>query len=206
MLRFFYSNGSSAVAAHILLEDVGANYEAVEVDISRDEHRKPAFLAQNPKGRIPVLEAPEGRITENPAILEYIAATHPQSGCMPTGEFAQAQARSLCAYLCATAHVAFAHGHRGSRWATEAASIRDMQSQVSGNLAKCARLLEDQLAFGSWALGVDYSYCDPYLFQFGRWLNTSGVALDAYPRLAAHRRAMLDRTATRKVLAVHGMD
>ena len=205
MLRFFFSKGSSAVAAHILLEEVGADYESVEVDISRGDHLRPGFLSRNPKGRIPVLETPKGRITENPAILEYIAATHPKAGCLPTGDFEQAQARSLCAYLCATAHVAFAHGHRGSRWAAEATSIRDMQSLVSENMAECARLLEAQLTLDPWALGRSYSFCDPYLFQFSRWLISSGVPVEDYARLAAHRRTVLDRPATRKVLALHGV-
>ena len=42
------------LAAHILLEEVGAAYEAIEVSISGGEHRKPEFLDRNPKGRIPV--------------------------------------------------------------------------------------------------------------------------------------------------------
>ena len=109
MLKLYYSKGSSAIAAHILLEEVGADYDAIEVSIAKGAHRNPEFLSRNPKGRIPVLQTPDGVITENPAILEYIATTHPDAGLLPKSAFEQAQARSLAAYLCATVHVAFAH-------------------------------------------------------------------------------------------------
>ncbi len=203
MLTFYFSKGSSALAAHILLHEVGADYDAVEVSIAKGEHKTPEFLARNPKGRIPALGTPEGIITENPAILEHIAATHPQAGMQPKDAFARARARSLCAYLCATAHVASAHGRRGSRWASEEASLRDMRAMVPQNMAACAAFVEDDLAFGPWSIGADYSFADPYLFQFTRWLSNAGVEVEDYPKLAAHRRAILDRPATQAVLALH---
>ncbi len=205
MLKLYYSKGSSAVPAHILLEEVGADYEGIEISIPKGEQRSPAFLAVNPKGRVPVLETPDGILSENPAILEYIAATHPKAGFLPEGPFSQARARSLAAYLCATAHVAFAHLRRGDRWAREDASLQDMKAQVPGNLADCAAHLEQDLAFGPWAFGASYSFCDPYLLQVARWLDMANVPMDPYPGLAAHKSALLARPATRKVLAIHGL-
>lgn len=205
MLKFYYSKGSSALAAHILLGDVGATYDAIEVSIPKGEHCTPEFLQRNPKGRIPVLETPEGILTENAAILEYIAATHPDAGYVPVGTFAQAQARSLAAYLCATAHVAFAHKQRGLRWATQDDCLREMQSLVPRNMAECAAFLESTLDLSPWALGQTYSFCDPYLFLMGRWLAAADVALSDYPRLAAHRDAMLARPATQAALTAHDL-
>lgn len=205
MLKFYYSKSSSAIAAHILLEEVGATYEAIEVPIAEGAHRAPAFLALSPKGRIPVLETAEGVITENPAILEYIAAAHPDAGCQPQSIFGQAQARALAAYLCATAHVAFAHGHRGARWAAQASSHADMTARMPDNLRDCAAFLEGDLAFGPWALGATYSYCDPYLFLMSRMSEIAGVMLADYPKLATHAAAMMQRPATQRVLALHGM-
>ena len=205
MLNFYFSKGSSALAAHILLEEVGAEYNAIEVSIAKAEHQSPEFLRRNPKGRVPLLETLDGIITENPAILEYIAATHPAANCLLEGAFAQAQARSFCAYLCATAHVAAAHRHRGHRWAKAEASIRDMQSTVPRNLMACAEVLEDGLASGQWVMGDTYTMCDPYLFQFSRWLAAAEVQIENYPRLTAHREAMRARAATQTALKAHGL-
>ncbi|MFC6582904.1 glutathione S-transferase family protein [Sulfitobacter aestuariivivens] len=152
MLTFYFSKGSSALAAHILLIETGTAFTATEISIPNGDHRNTAFLRRNPKGRIPVLDTPDGLLTENPAILEYIAATHPEAGLLPKGPYPQARARALCAYLCATAHVAFAHLHRGARWASKEASLDDMRARVPDNLADCAAHLETDLPFspGLW--------------------------------------------------------
>lgn len=205
MLKFHYSRGSSALAAHILLEEVGADYQAIEVSIPKGEHRSADFLRRNPKGRIPVLDTPDGTLTENPAILEYIAATHPEAGLLTQSPFAQAQARALSAYLCATVHVAFAHLKRGKRWADGQSTIEDMQGKVRGNLEDCARYLEAELSLSPWAFGPRYSYCDPYLFLLGGWLGAAGGTLEGMPGLTAHAAAMRARPATQRALARHGI-
>lgn len=205
MLTFYYSKGSSAVAAHILLEDVGAVYRAVEVSIPDGAHKAQSFLKRAPKGRIPVLKTPKGVLSENPAILEYIATQHRDGQYLPQGAFARSQARSLCAYLCGTAHVAFAHHHRGARWATNPSSLTDMQAKVPENLTECANFLENDCMLSPWACGERYTFCDPYLFQFTRWLQAVSIDLGDFPKLAAHRAAMMSRVATRTVLDVHGL-
>ena len=54
-------------------------YDAVEIDILRGESRTPEYLAKNPSGQIPLLEA-EGRyLAESNAILWYVAAGTPLS-------------------------------------------------------------------------------------------------------------------------------
>lgn len=105
MLTLYYAKGTSALAAHILLEEVGAAYQIVEIALADGAHKQEPFLHINPKARVPALETPEGVITENPAILTYVAATHPEAGMLPEGAFARAEADALNAYLCATVHV-----------------------------------------------------------------------------------------------------
>ena len=130
LLKLYYSKGTSALAAHILLEEVGAHYQVEEVPIPKGAHLSPDYLAINPKGRIPALQTPHGVLSENPAILEYIAATHPDANLIPAGPFEQAQARSFCGYLASTVHTAFAHKQRGARWADDPGAIEAMQSKV----------------------------------------------------------------------------
>ncbi len=205
MLIYYYSKGSSALAAHILLEEIGEEYEAVEIPIAAGAHRTDAFLKLNPKGRIPVLVTQNGVISENPAILEHLAAVFPHRRLLPEGHFDLARLRSLLAYLCATAHVAFAHGRRGSRWARTPEALADMQSKVAENLTECARFLEADLALAPWAMGENYFCCDPYVFQFCQWLETAKVSIAAFPRLSAHKKAMHTRPATQAVLKVHDL-
>ena len=205
MLTLYYAKGTSALAAHIALEEAGATYATVEVPLSEGAHKTDAFLAVNPKARVPALATPEGVITENPAILTYVAATHPDAGLLPVTPFARAQADALNAYLCATVHVAFAHKFRGARWADDPAAIAAMQAKVADNLRDCAALIEAHFLRGPWAMGDAFTLCDAYLALVPRWLAGAGVDVAEFPRIAGHWAALRARPATARVLALHGV-
>lgn len=206
MLTLYYSKASSALAPHILLEEVGADYALHEVPLAKGAHNEPDYLAINPKARVPALRTAEGIITENPAILTYIAATHPEAGLLPDTPFLRAEADALNAYICATVHVAFAHKQRGARWADSEEAHKAMQAKVAQNMADCAGVIDRHYIKGPWVLGARYSLSDPYLLLVARWLGMAGVDLDPYPRLKAHRDAILDRPATRAALDAHGLN
>ncbi len=83
MLTLYYSPGSCALASHIALEEAGAEYRTVRLDFSKNEQRKPDYLALNPKGRVPVLITEQGILSESPAILVYIAKRFPKAWLAP---------------------------------------------------------------------------------------------------------------------------
>lgn len=205
MLTLYFAKDSSALASHLLLEEVCADYTAHEVPITQGAHHEASYLAINPKARVPALQTPNGVITENPAILTYVAATHPEAHMLPDTPFERAEADALNAYLCATMHVAFAHNLRGARWADSAEAQEAMKKKVASNLHDCAALIESHYLKGPWAMGDRYTLCDAYLFLAPRWLMKAGVDVAQFPKLHAHHTAMLARPATLAVMAVHGL-
>ena len=76
-LTFYYARNTCALASHIALETAGARYEAVRVDFAKQEQRSAEYLRINPKGRVPALATERGILTETPAILQFVAQTHP---------------------------------------------------------------------------------------------------------------------------------
>ena len=84
MLTLYDAPGSSSMAAHVVLEEAGAEYETRFVDEDAGEHRTEAYLRVNPRGKVPALRLPDGTVlVENVAIQTYVARTHPQAGCCP---------------------------------------------------------------------------------------------------------------------------
>ncbi|MCC1492901.1 glutathione S-transferase family protein [Cognatishimia sp. F0-27] len=201
---FHYSKGSGALAVHVLLEEVGCAYTPHEVPIPKAAHQAPDFLAVNPKGRLPALETDRGVLTENPAILSWLARTHAKE-LAPDDPFAFAQAMALCVYIATTVHIAFAHQQRGTRWSDDPAIIEGMKVKVPQNLADGARYLEDHGILGPYALGDAYSFCDPYVFQACRWIQAGGVSLDAYPKLHTLFETVKARPATQRAMRLHGL-
>ena len=205
MLKLFFGPHSCALASHIALEEAGADYEALRVDFSKNQQRQPEYLAVNPKGRVPALVTESGTLTETPALLVYVAQRFPAAELAPLSDpFALARAQEFNSYLCATVHVAHAHGRRGSRWADDEAAIAAMKRKVPATMTECFDLIEHKFVKGPWVMGERYTICDPYLFTIATWLEGDGVDTGKLPRVMEHRRQMLARPAVKNVVAVEG--
>lgn len=202
MLKLFVAPGSCSLAAHIALEEAGADYVAEKVELAKGAQHQPDFLAINPKARVPALVTDRGILTENPAILAYIAQAHPASGLAPRDDaFAFAQIQSFNAYLASTVHVAHAHRPRGSRWADDPAAQEAMKLKVPKNMADCFELIERTMFAGPWVMGDQYTIADPYLFTIASWLESDGVDPARFPNVLDHRNRMAERPAVKAVLA-----
>ncbi len=202
MLKLFYSPGSCALACHIALEEAGADYELVRVNFAADEQRGAAYRSINPKGRVPALATDRGTLSENPAILLFIAQNFPKAGLAPLDDpFALAQVQAFNLYICATLHVARAHGKRAYRWADDPAAIAEMQRKAPQTVGECFDLIEHEMFAGPWVMGDRYTICDPYLFTFAQWLEGDGLDPARFPKIIDHRRRMADRPAVRRAIA-----
>jgi len=201
MYKFYYAQGTCALASHIALEEAGAPYAAERLDFKTNQQNSPQYLAINPKGRVPALVTDRGILTETPAILAFIAQSFPQARLAPLEDaFALAEVQAFNSYLCSTVHVAHAHKLRGYRWAAEEASFADMKRMVPKAVGACFALIERSMLRGPWVMGESYTICDPYLFTVGQWLEGDGVDLTALPKVMAHRKRMQERPAVRKVV------
>lgn len=204
-MKFFYAPGSCALASHIALEEAGADYTAHRMDLKAGDQRKPEYLAINPKGRVPALVSDRGILTENPAILAFVAQSFPKAKLAPVDDpFAFAAVQAFNGYLASTVHVAHAHGRRGYRWADNQSSFDDMKRKLPETMAACFDLIEREMFKGPWVMGDAYTICDPYLFTIAEWLEGDGVDPTRFPKVHDHRRRMYERPAVKRALAAEG--
>ena len=202
MLRLFHAPGTCSEASLIALEDAGADYQVVRVDLGRRQQQSAEYLAINPKGRVPALVTDRGVLTETPAILAFIAQSFPEARLAPLDDpFAFAQVQAFNGYLSSTVHVAHAHGPRGSRWADDPAALAELARKVPETMAASFELIEREMIVGPWVMGETYTVCDPYLFTLSGWLENDRVDRRRYPKVQAHFERMADRPQVRKVLA-----
>jgi glutathione S-transferase len=202
MLKLYSAKGTCSLASHIALEEAGAVYEMVLLDLAGGQQRTDDYLAINPKGRVPALVTGQGVLTESPAILAFIAQIYPDAQLAPLNDaFAFAKVQAFNSYLCSTVHIAHAHGRRGARWADDPAAIAEMKRKVPQTMNDCFDLIERKLLAGPWVMGQDYSICDPYLFTMARWLESDGIDIASFPKVVDHRQRMAARPAVLRVLA-----
>ena len=204
MLTFYYAPQTCALATHIVLEQVGCDYQALRLDFKAGQQRSPEFLAVNPKGRVPAIVTERGVLTETPALLLYLAQQFPQAGLAPLDDpFALAELQAVNAWFCSTVHVAHAHRPRAYRWADDPAAQAAMQAKVPQNMGECFDWIESSVLRGPWVMGDRFSIADPYLFTLSGWLAADGVDIARFARVADHRQRVAALPAVQRVLPLH---
>ena len=69
MLTLYFAPGSSSMAPHIALHEIGAPFEAIPVSFHKNETRAAAFLAINQEGKVPTLLIDGRPLTEVAGVL-----------------------------------------------------------------------------------------------------------------------------------------
>ena len=82
-MKLYYNPRSRAAIAKWMLDECGADYEIVPIDLQQRQHKTPEFLRINPSGKIPALVDGSSRIFENAAICLYLGDKFPEANLAP---------------------------------------------------------------------------------------------------------------------------
>ena len=183
MLTLYFAPGSSSMAPHIALHELGIDFERKPISLGRKENRTPDYLAVNPEGKVPTLLIDGRRLTEVAGILFYLARRHPESGLLPSGDLeAEAQVVSWMSFLAAAVHPARRQGTEHAR--------------------TIYALADQRLGEREWAIGP-YSIADIHLFRlFWRFRNSLNPGPGEFPNLIAHYGRMMARAAVQRTIEI----
>ena len=182
MLTLYFAPGSSSMAAHIALHEVGAAFEAKPMSFRAKDMQAASYLKLNPEGKVPTLVIDGRPLTEVAAILFYLARRFPQAELLPHDIEAEAQALSWMSFIAATMHPARRQGldHAGEVYA-----------------------IADRRLGANWALGERYSIADIHLFRlYWRLFNSLKPAPGTFANLDAHYARMMARPAVKKTIEI----
>ena len=183
MLTLYYSPGSSSMATHIALHEVGVPFELRLTALHQDENRAPEYLAVNPEGKVPAQIVDGRALTEVAATLWYLARRHPEAKLLPQFGDVEAEARviSWMSFIAATIHPARRIGD--DRW------------------REVFALAEQRLGTQEWTVDR-YSIADIHLFRlYWRFVKTLEPPKGSYPNLSAHYDRMMARPAVQRTIA-----
>src|ERR1044072_777741 len=111
MLTLYFAPGSSSMAVHIALHEIGVPFEARPMSFNSNDMHRPEFLARNPEGKVPVLLIDGRPLSEVAAILFYLARRFPDAELLPRDDpEAEAQAISWMSFCASSLHPARRHG------------------------------------------------------------------------------------------------
>jgi glutathione S-transferase len=208
-MQLYYAAGACSLAPHIVLEETGAAYQAVPVALAQGEQRTPAYLRINPKGKVPTLIDAGRVITENPAILRYLARKFPAARLWPDDDaLLEAACVEWLSWLATTIHVHFAHIRRPERYAGDEAARTAVVAKGKEVCDLLWRDVDARLAGRTWAIGDRYSVADAHLLVFWTWGRGPSLGFDMpakCPNWTAHALRMAERPAVQRTFAQEGL-
>lgn len=201
MTVLYVSPGACSLAAHSLVHELDLPIQ-VEPVVLRVAHSPIHRI--NPLGRVPALQLDDGTlITENSAILPYLADLKPDSGLIaPAGSRERALIQSWIGYLTSEVHVGgFRPLNRPERYSADEAAHFGIRAQAAEQLHQALAHIDRHLAGRNWLVGERYTIADAYLGVFAGWLPRLGERFADLHNLARAREAFQSRAATRQALA-----
>ena len=187
-MKLYFNPQSRAVIARWMLDECGADYQIVPIDLSLEEHKRAAYLKINPAGKLPALVDGEARIFENVAICLYLADRFPEANLAPRiDQPERGRYLALTVYSTSQLDPAMVDMMTGAK--TE-------RQRGWTDLETCKTVIERELGSGRYLLGEQFTAADVMIGSMFIWQrmmgNMSGrLAIDAYvDRLLARPKAI----------------
>jgi GST-like protein len=200
MIRLYTAPTPNGRKASIALEEVGAPYQTIRVDINAAEHPTPEFLALTPNHKIPVIDDDGLVIWESGAILLYLAEKY--------GKLLPADPRGR---IEAIQYAFFQTGGLGPNLGRLAPQLRrpaeernqEMIEIFSGEVERLLGVLDRILSDGRPFLAGEYSIGD--IMHYG-WLHPvlglKAPVLMALPRVVSWLERIGERPAVQRGMSI----
>jgi glutathione S-transferase len=189
-MKLYFSPGACSLAGRISLHEAGlpADFERVDIKTKITEQGYD-YTALNPKGYVPLLVLDDGNaVTENTAILEFIADREPTLG--PGGPLGRTRLIEMLSWLSTELHVAFKPFYHSENDSEKAAAGEAVARQLD---------LIEQHINELYLFGPRFTVADAYLFVMLRWAKAFRVRVS--PEMLAYFERVAERETVRRALA-----
>lgn len=201
MLKLYYSPGACSLSPHIVLEEAGLPYEAIQASLKTKTLADGSdYRAVNPLGYVPTLELADGtRLREGPAIVQYLADQAPAKKLAPeNGTIARYQ---LQGWLNFTA----TEIHRNFSPLFNPAVPDDIKQASKQRILGRLEWVDGELAGKQFLLGEDFTVADAYLFVVTGWSKPMQLDLSKLTNLVAWRERVAARPAVQAAMKAEGL-
>lgn len=200
-MKLYYSPGACSLSPHIALHEAGLTFQAIPAPTKT--HKLPDgtdYYTINPLGYVPLLELDDGtRLTEGPAIVQYIADQVPDKQLAPAnGTLARYQLQSWLTFIGTELHKGFSP-------LFNPATPEEYKAMARERLAGRLRWVDGQLEGKAFLMGDTFSVADGYLFTVTNWAPRVGVDLAGLSRLLAWRERIAARPAVQAAMKAEGL-
>jgi glutathione S-transferase len=200
-MKLYYSPGACSLSPHIALREAGLQFELVLVSTKSHKLQDGTdYYTINPKGYVPLLEIANGeRLTEGPAIVQYIADQLPAKNLAPdNGTMARYRLQEWLNFITSELHKGFSPLFQPN-------FADDAKAVFRGKIGERLAWVDSQLAGKQYLMGDQFTVADAYLFTVAGWSKHVGVDISGLPRLGAYLARVGARPAVQEALRAEGL-
>jgi len=200
-MKLYYSPGACSLSPHIALREAGLSFDLVLASTKTKKLQDGSdFYAINSKGSVPVLELDNGeRLTEGPAIVQYIADLAPAANLAPAaGSMARYRLQEWLNYITSELHKGFSP-------LFNPATPEDYKPLARAALMARFTWVNAQLEGKQYLLGDQFTVADAYLFVVSNWGQYVGVDVSGFEHLVAFRARVAARPAVQEAMKAEGL-
>jgi glutathione S-transferase len=200
-MKLYYSPGACSLSPHIALRESGLPFELVLASTKTHQLADGTdYYTINPKGSVPLLELDNGeRLSEGPAIVQYIADQVPAKGLAPAaGTMARYRLMEWLNFITSELHKGFSP-------LFNPAMPEEGKALARAQLSKRLAWVDEQLAGKDYLLGATFTVADPYLFTVAGWGKYVGVDISGLANLNAYLARVAARPAVQEALKAEGL-
>lgn len=197
-MKLYHSSRSRSVRPRWLLEETGAPYELVKLDLSKNEHKAPAYMKVHPHGAVPALVDGDLQMFESAAICAYLADKFPEKRLAPPlGTPARGLYYQWMVYAIATLEPPVLQVFMNTIMLPEAERSAAAADEGRTKFADVGRVLEQALGSKPYLLGEQFSAADVMIGSTLAWAQFMGL-LDRFPTLQQYVQRLSERPAFQK--------
>jgi glutathione S-transferase len=190
-MKLYYNPQSRAAIVKWMLDECDADYEIVDIDFKKSEHKAPEFLEINPAGKLPALVDGDSRIFENAAICLYLGDKFPEANLAPKiGAPERGRYLSLMVYSTSQVEPAMGDKLMGIEETPPQRGWTDFETVED--------VIEGELGDGAYLLGDWFTAADVMIGSMLVWKRMWGGP-PGRPKLEAYVDRLLERPAGMKI-------
>lgn len=197
-MKLYSAPGTCSSASHIALLEAGVDFELIKLNLRTDRILPDGRHLNdiNPKGYLPVLELDDGSLlTENIAILQYIADKHPNSNLAPaSGTMERTRLHEWLGYINSEVHKTFGIFFIPTL-------PEEMKTLFTQRLNSRLDYVDSSLNGNDFLLGDQFTIADAYLFIVCGWAPVLKYDLSSFGNILAWQAKIAERPAVKEVKA-----
>jgi glutathione S-transferase len=201
-MKLYYAPGACSLSPHIVLREAGLKFDLERVDLAAKKLKESGadFLQVNPKGQVPVLQLDDGdKLTEGPAIVQYIADQKPESGLAPAnGTRPRYHVQEWLNFVTSDLHKVFAPLFRPT-------TPEEFVKITKETLASKFTYLDKHLANKQYLFGDTFTVADAYCFVIVGWSKYKDIDLSRWPNLKAYMDRIAARPKVQEAMKAEGL-